>query len=395
MLGLIAAAQAEAQESLEGALRAGRPLLDARLRWEEVEQEGFGSDAEALTLRLRLGYVTGRFHGFRALLESEHVFQLVEHYNDTTNDRLHYPLIADPEADEINRASLTYDGIAGLEVIAGRQRIILDNARFIGNVGWRQNEQTFDALRATWAALPDVVLDYSYLGHAHRVFGNDAPQGDYDTDAHLLHLSYAAQPAAKLSAYAYLIEIDEDEALSSASYGLRLAGDVALAAVPEIALSYAAEYAYQTDHGNNPASYDVSYYLLSAGLGAFGLSGALAYEVLGGTGSEAFQTPLATLHVFQGWADVFLTTPPEGIEDLALEAKYVRALPAPFGGLVLNLVYHDFEAEEGGRDFGEEWDVAAGLKLSERVALLAKYADYEGGPFADREKFWLQAEITY
>ena len=36
----------------------------------------------------------------------------------------------------------------------------------------------------------------------------------------------------------------------------------------------------------------------------------------------SFQTLLATLHKFQGWADKFLTTPPNGIRDLYGSAGY-------------------------------------------------------------------------
>ena len=45
------------------------------------------------------------------------------------------------------------------------------------------------------------------------------------------------------------------------------------------------------------------------------------YEVLGaddGAALTSFQTPLATLHKFQGWADKFLTTPPNGIREGAV-----------------------------------------------------------------------------
>ena len=38
-------------------------------------------------------------------------------------------------------------------------------------------------------------------------------------------------------------------------------------------------------------------------------------EYLEGNGTIGFSTPLATLHKFQGFADVFLTTPASGITD--------------------------------------------------------------------------------
>ncbi len=54
---------------------------------------------------------------------------------------------------------------------------IWDNARFIGNVGFRQNEQTFDALRVGTTYLPDTDIGYTYLEEVHRIFGRDHAAG--------------------------------------------------------------------------------------------------------------------------------------------------------------------------------------------------------------------------
>ena len=47
-------------------------------------------------------------------------------------------MVADPDGTEINQALLRYDHTKGNAVV-GRQRINLDNQRFIGSVAWRQN----------------------------------------------------------------------------------------------------------------------------------------------------------------------------------------------------------------------------------------------------------------
>ena len=66
----------------------------------------------------------------------------------------------------------------------------------------------------------------------------------------------------------------------------------------------------------------------------------------------AFQTPLATLHKWQGFADVFLATPSEGLID-----RYAwAAFPLPFG-LNFRAIYHDFSAEAGRGHFGHEYNV--------------------------------------
>ena len=123
-------------------------ILDTRLRYESVSQDGL-EDANAVTLRARLGYETPAWRGFRALAELEGVVQLTDDFNDTVNGHTAYAVVPDPEAFELNRLQIAWSGAEGRSVVLGRQRIVLGNARFIGNVGFRQNEQTFDAARAS------------------------------------------------------------------------------------------------------------------------------------------------------------------------------------------------------------------------------------------------------
>ena len=122
-------------------------ILDARLRYEHVDQQPFAQDADALTLRARLGFETGKAWNTSLLVEGEAVVPLDSHYNSTTNGHVQYPVVADPEGYELNRLQLTNTSIDATTLTIGRQRITLDDHRFVGNVGWRQNEQTFDALR--------------------------------------------------------------------------------------------------------------------------------------------------------------------------------------------------------------------------------------------------------
>ena len=70
-----------------------------------------------------------------------------------------YPVVADPESYEINRLQLTNTSIIDTTITLGRQRIVLDDHRFVGNVGWRQNEQTFDALRVVNKHIPNLTID--------------------------------------------------------------------------------------------------------------------------------------------------------------------------------------------------------------------------------------------
>jgi len=80
--------------------------------------------------------------------------------------------VADPEYTEANQVYLQMK-LGTFTGIAGRQRVILDNARFIGNVGWRQSEQTYDAVTFKSAALPKTQLHYSCIANVNRVTGPD------------------------------------------------------------------------------------------------------------------------------------------------------------------------------------------------------------------------------
>lgn len=392
---LLAAVPAAAQDVLP-AIPLGNgvtldPIVAARLRYETVDQASIPAQADALTLRARVG-VEVKGHGFFALVEGESTLALVDDYNDTLpgNGIEPFPTVPDPETLELNRLQVGYmkDGTG---VTLGRQRIVLDNARFIGNVGWRQNEQTYDALRGQ-AKLGPVMLDATYAISQRTVFGVDSPNEHFDGDFVFLN-GGVDLPVVDAKAFAYLLDYDTRLAFSSQTYGVLATAAIDIPAVGK--LNALASYATQSDYGANPTSYQADYINLQAGIGAFGLTLAAGYEELGSDGGvAAFQTPLATLHAFNGWADIFLTTPPTGLRD------YYATVGTTFGvpflpGFKADLTYHEFDADAGGLDYGSEWNASLGFKLGP-VGLLAKYASYDASGFAvDTEKFWLQAEVAF
>ncbi|MEQ8328072.1 MAG: hypothetical protein RIE84_11175 [Parvibaculum sp.] len=392
---IAAAGPVLAAEDFGEALLGGKPIIDLRLRYEHVEQDGVANNADAYTGRARLGYETGSFHGFTALTD----FDLVGHvgpedYNDTVNGRTSYPVVADPDTAELNRLQIAYDGLPDTAVTLGRQRIILGNARFVGNVGWRQNEQTFDALRVVNSSVDGLSLGYTYLNRVNRVFGEDSPVGRFRGDTHLVNADYTGFGGVTLGAYAYLLDLNEAPALSTETYGARLSLPLELAERTKLALT--GEYANQTDYEGNPASVDLDYMLAEAAFShaAFGFTA--GYEVLEGDGAVGFSTPLATLHAFNGWADVFLTTPAAGLEDFYLGATYaLNNIPA-IEKLVLGVTWHDFSAERGGADFGDELDMVANFVLSKNLSLNLKFASFDGeNGFASRDKTWLSLTYAY
>lgn len=382
--------------SFTEALLGGTATANIRLRYEHVDQDGFSERADAKTIRARLGYETGMYAHFKALIEGEFVTNLgAEDYNDTTNGKLTHPVIADPNEVQLNRAQITYTGITDTAIIVGRQRVILDNARFVGNVGWRQNEQTFDAAVVSTSFIPDTTLTYGYVDQINRVFGRDHPLGTMDTNTHLINANYKGIPGVSLTAYSYLLDVDQVSALSSATYGLRATGKTDVA--EGVTIDGAAEYARQSDYAGNTANFDLDYYRGDAGVSYSGAKLGIGYEVLEGNGTTGFATPLATLHAFNGWADVFLATPATGLEDRFVSLGY--GLPDMLGLSKINaaVIYHDFEAETSGASLGDEWDAVLSAAVNENISLTTKYATYDGptgGP-ADRDKVWFQVEFNY
>ena len=374
-----------------------KPIVDTRLRYESVEQDGVAQSAEALTLRGRLGFETGKVAGTSLLAEGELVRPLDEDYNSTTNGHTAYPVVADPHSSEVNRLQLTNTSLADTTVTLGRQRIVLDDHRFVGNVGWRQNEQTFDAVRIVNKSVPHLTLDLTYLDQVNRVFGRDSVQGRYYGDSVLANVAYDTT-LGKVTAFGYRVAIDPLPGVpgavrdASQTYGMRLAGTRAVNAVE---LSYVASYATQQDTARNPLSFDLDYYLGEVIAARGPCSFGAGVESLEGDGFKGFTTPLATLHRFQGWADKFLVTPIDGIDDRYLTAAVSRPQWGALDGLSLVAALHRYSAERGSLRYGSEANLQAQAKWRHLSGTL-KYAEYRADHLLmDTTKWWLQLEYIW
>lgn len=364
-------------------------ILDTRLRYEGASQGGL-QDANALTARVRAGHETRAWRGWRALAEIEGVVQLSDDFNDSVNGRTAYALVADPEALELNRLQLAWSGAHGRGAVIGRQRITLGNARFVGNVGFRQNEQTFDAVRLSGRVVEHATLSYIYIDRVRRIFGDDSPQGEWDSDSHIVHADVDL-PLGRVSAYGLALDFAGAPGQSSQTYGARWQKEWEIDGYrPRLAL----EAAMQREYGSNPGDLDLGYQAAELGVRHGAWNAALGGERLEGDDARGFSTPLATLHAFQGWADVFLTTPPDGVRDLYANVAYTTA---PWPGeqpVTFTVAYHDFADDSGDVDFGDEWNASARMSLSPHLSLEAKAAAFEGQDprFADRSKVWLALE---
>ncbi len=405
LLGLILsfsvmAAEEEGATDLGSAISSGKATISGRYRYEHVDQDNSLKDADASTLRLRLNYQTGQWNGWSAFGEFDHVFHvLIDDFNSgagTSPNRDEYSVVADPDGSDLNQLYFDYGPNDDWKLRFGRQRILLDNQRFVGGVGWRQNEQTYDAFTLNTTAIPKTVLSYSYLNQVRRIVGQTVPAGKAALDGHLLNAKISVSEGFSATPYYYLL--DYKDALnfvnSTGTFGIRLAGNIKAGKGKVTLLG---EFASQTDVGENPNSYDADYAHISA-LWALenGLSVGLAFESLGADSSAgtAFRTPLATGHAFNGWADQFLGTPADGLDDLYATVKYKA------GSWALTGVYHDFSSETGSSDYGQEFDISAGRKLGERYGLLLKGAFFShdsSSPLnkVDTNKFWIMLTASY
>ncbi|OYZ12609.1 MAG: hypothetical protein B7Y36_03680 [Novosphingobium sp. 28-62-57] len=362
-----------------------KPIIDARLHFEHIDQDGIAMPADALTIRTRAGAELG--HGpFSLLVEGEATAVVIDRYNDGFNG-LARPVVADPGNAELNRAQLRYTD-HGLAFTVGRQRLELADQRFVGPAAWRQNEQTFDAARLQWTGLKRLTVDATYAWSVRTVNGNKGtparPQS-INGDNIFVIVSYAA-PVGTLSGFAYLV--DQDSAalsgfrLSSQTYGARLSGTQPLGGGWK--LGYTASLARQSAYARNPNRYAATYGLAEANLSHKAVTGTAGFEVLGagsGTPLTSVQTPLASFFRFQGWASKFTITPPDGVRDayatLAANWKHDGWI-SNYG---LGATYHRLTSDRLARRYGDELDLIASARIK-GYTVAARLAHYVSRSFS-------------
>ncbi|WP_243039050.1 alginate export family protein [Dyella sedimenti] len=363
---------------------------NARLRHEQVDDDAFRRDANADTLRLRLGLRANFGSGWSGFLEGAGTASANEHYNSGANGQTQYPGVTDPHGTELNQAWVNWQGDSfGAKV--GRQEILLDNQRWVGNVGWRQFEQTYDAVSMQWKPASAWTVRYDWLDRVNRVAGPDATSvlaRHRLLNTHLLNVAWT-HGLQQLTGYAYLHKDKDVDTASTATYGVRWTGKP----TPDGGFSWALEGARQYDYANNPQSFSHSYWLVEPAWTQWGVTGKLGWEHLGGDGHTALQTPLATLHAFNGWDDQFTVTPVDGLQD------YYAALNGTFGrqgwasrlGWIVS--YHDYYADRGSSHYGDEWNASLTFPLVPGLTGLLKVANYQADHFSrDDTKVWLQLE---
>ncbi len=390
LFGFALPVSSSAQEATDllQAFRSGTPVVDFRLRGEQVESDALDDAAQALTLRTILGYRTAGLQGLSLYLEAEAVSAPLgdDRYANAGAGALNNgvtgrPVIADPVGTQVNQAYLRLDREQG-RLTVGRQEIVLSDARFVGNVGWRQNHQSFDAARVDLSASKTLKGTYAFIWEAQRITGQQAAMR-----SHVAEGTVTIGSLGSVTAFGFLLDYPDAAALSTSTLGARFVGDRPL--FDGATGQFEASYAMQTDAYQNPADHQADYLNIAARVSGSHVGVSVAYELLSGSPEDgAFATPLATLHKFNGWADQFLGTPVNGLTDFQL------GVSASIKGAKLAVVFHDFSADSGGDHYGSEIDLQLTYATQDRLGLGVKAARYMADDRgSSTTKLWLWTSL--
>lgn len=252
-------------DTLAGMFRDGKLLLHLRMRYENADDDARQEAVDVGSLRTALGFRTASFHGLFGLAEVEDVLAVGTYDDGGTNRRMapRYSAVVDPEGVELNQAYVGIDAIPHTVIQAGRQLILDRDApfhRYLGNVLWRQNWQTFDAVSVANNSLPDTVVRFWYTWNVNRIFGEGHPTRGFDDEGlngYLGNVVYTGLPFGRLEFYAYLLDFERSVVPairsfypSTQTYGARFDGKYALN--PKFDVLYIAEGAWQGDFSHNP-----------------------------------------------------------------------------------------------------------------------------------------------
>ena len=426
-------------------IKDGKPMTNFRLRYESVDQEAFQpapnateklDNTHAFTLRSLIGWQTAPFHNFSFAAQLTDVHEFNHNFNDRRENlsepgKANYANIVDPSFTDVNQLFIDWTGIKNTRVRLGRQQVNLDNVRFIGDIGFRQNMQVFDGVSVLNKSIPDTEIFAAHFDQVRQI-NTELRQGDIE----IVNAKYRISPSESLVGYAYLVDVanlgqnngnplavstaaqggnglgsSQDLVktattdASSKTFGLRLDG--ARVIDPTWKVLYTAEYAKQTDYKDGNELIDAHYYKLGGGAMYNTWSIRIDQEKLSSNdGKYAFQTPLGTNHLFQGWADHFLATPRQGIEDTFV------TVAGSIGKAKLQAEYHVFKSDEKfqsvgklGDKYGTEFDASVMYPFSDKISGKLEYAKFNEsdvyGSFAsaarkgDKEIVWVTGMYTF
>jgi len=347
-------------ETAHGFGFAPRLSGDLRLRYQNLNRDDFEQEANALTLRFLGVFEADIFDKTSILAEIEAVAAPINDYNDGTGNRPLFPAIPDPEGIELNRLQIVSEALPKTRLTLGRQRIALDDWRFIGAFPFRQNSQTIEAVRVETTAFGPGILDVGYFNKVRRPLGSDNVAGVFEGDSFYANYNLAT-PIGRVTTFHYATELETgpigalNQFSSSQTTGIRVLGRRDWEGFGAV---WEGSYARQSDYAGNPNDFSVDYGLAELTLKPADWIFKFRAETLGSDNGQSLQTPLASLHRFQGFADQFLRTPDDGVRDYSVFVGYNLGSLGPFSDVSTFARQHWFEADTDGRNYGRELDLS-------------------------------------
>jgi hypothetical protein len=378
--------EAKNYKNVVKALKNGKFGVALRYRYEQVSGDAFDEDAYASTLRTAVSYKSAPFHHLTAMLEMVDVTNvgLDDDHNDSLNGVTDRPPIPDPPDTYVNQVTLGYEGLPETNIVLGRQEIVLGDQRFVGAVGWRQNHQSLEGLLITQGSVPRTDLLYSYVDRVNTIF-----RVSRETTTHLLNAK--VDPGlGKVTAYYYSIDLADTQAAALSSWTVGASWDGQWE-MKNWKLPFHLQLAKQENLSDNETGIDASYMRAELGgrRGRFLIKA--GYELLVGSPEDGrFSTPLATLHKFNGWADMFILTPENGLQDLFL----VLGFQDP--RFNARLIYHDFRSDSASLHYGTEIDGIFTYTAPWKQAFVLKLAHYSADELhTDTTKLWVYSTYRF
>ena len=374
-----------------------RVVADARLRYESAEQDDRAETSNALTQMLRLTVEKDLTPRITTLFEGEAVFAILNDFSDGGEVSSSRPVIADPNILGLNRAQVKIEVSETSFLTLGRQSLSVDDERFIGSASFRQNDQTFEGVDFSILTENGSSLEAGYFYAVNRVLGPDNPAGRFEGNSYFLNGNFQISIGrVGLFHYALDLGLERDDALgnvlSSQTSGLRYDGRWHRGSY---GMDVQASWARQSNFADNSLDYEADYWM-GSGRVFFGPLRVMArLETFEAGETQSFQTPLASLHKFQGLADIFLTTPPEGLRDVQIKADWLLGDIGSFQNIGLSVAAHDFDAWRDDLEFGTEIDLSIKAAL-DQYKLSATLADYKAKSFgADTRRVFLSLAMRF
>lgn len=377
--------------TLSGALLDGRPFAEIRPRIEVFDPDNGKATALAGTIRTVLGYSTAPLYGLSASAEMLAVIPMITSYYSQANGKTGFAQINDPTGINFGQGYLRYKSAWGLDVKAGRQVIALDDQRFFGKSDFRQSYQSIDSVLVKAGPVEGVSLIGGWGWAVKNSLNNDAP-----ARVIIAQGSYAPRDAIAADGFAYYYANQSEmfytdpagtKPIGFATCGIKpTKGKPYLACNNQIAggrlhgkfpigaasLSYKLTYAHQSPYAGGSPLIDADLWQAAAELTWRKAIFTAQYLVMGSnpSGTYGFQTALSTRHNFNGWAEVFNTTPNDGLR------TFDASVSLPWGRNTFLVRGFDFSSDARNVHDGNEIDLSWSYKFTPHITGALEYGVY-------------------